>query len=333
MKKTIHLSTNIFPNMFRLLKLIFSIGKLFAITPSITGPDLKIATTKIHSVLVLSGLTIAVPFALAYKQSYYHDLIHIKLAVTVLMDVSLYLFNLITIAGVPFWKRQQWESLLGNLQKIKSGVLAGGTSLTSYYIGYFVANLVFCVATVSDFYIWYQIVGYEYFQQYLVETVQVYMLFYYYFVLFAFIKMLRGYYTNLRLLLEEKFANCHHIGTTFTGKNLNFLPNIEHLLAHLRDTVDLFNDLFGWPILLMIVYTSLMVINYIDDTFKNSDNLDDEDFFKVVISNINLVLLFIVNNFSQASISFNADFVDQHFRTDLDVRLRPSRIRKNCQIG
>jgi hypothetical protein len=40
----------------------------------------------------------------------------------------------------------------------------------------------------------------------------------------------------------------------------------------------------------MIVYTSLMVINYIDDTFQNSDNLDDEDFYKVVISNINLVL-------------------------------------------
>jgi hypothetical protein len=38
-----------------------------------------------------------------------------------------------------------------------------------------------------------------------------------------------------------------------------------------------------------------MVINYIDDTFQNSDNLDDEDFYKVVISNINLVLL-IVNN-------------------------------------
>jgi gustatory receptor len=206
-----------------------------------------------------------------------------------MMDVSLYLFNLITIAGVPFWKRQQWESLLGNLQKIKSGVLAGGTSSTSYYIGYFVANLIFCVATVSDFYIWYQIVGYEYFQQYLVETIQVYMLFYYYFVLFAFIKMLRGYYTNLRLLLEEKLVNCHHIGTTFTGKNLNYLANIEHLLVYLRDTVDLFNDLFGWPMQL-IVYTSLMVINYIDDTFQNSDNLDDEDFYKVVISNINLVL-------------------------------------------
>jgi hypothetical protein len=128
-------------------------------------------------------------------------------------------------------------------------------------------------------------------------------------------------------------VHCHHIGTTFTGKNLNFLANIEHLLAHFRDTVDLFNDPFGWPIVLMIVYTSLMVINYIDDTFKNSDNLDDEDFFKVVISNINLVLLFIVNNFSQASISFNDDFAGQHFRTDLDVRLRPSRIRKNCQIG
>jgi gustatory receptor len=83
----------------------------------------------------------------------------------------------------------------------------------------------------------------------------------------------------------------------------------------------------------MIVYTSLMVINYIDDTFKNSDNLDDDDFFKVVISNINLVLLFIVNNFSQASISFNDDFAGQHFRTDLDVRLRPSRIRKIVKLA
>jgi gustatory receptor len=319
--------------MFHFLKLIFFFGKFLAITPSLTGPNLKSHSTKIYPVVIVSSLTIGVPVVLFYRRLDYQDLIHIKLASTVLMDVSLYIFNFVTIAGVPFWNRNQWGKIVNNLRKIEARLPLGTTNVIPYYFAYFVVNATFWFAAITDFYIWYQIEGCGYFQQYLLEAIQTYMLFYYYIVVYIFTKMLAGYYAKLCLLFEKKIACCHHLGTTFAGKNLNFLSNIEQLLRLLRDTVDLFNDLFGWPILLMIVYTSLLVINYLDDTFKNSDDLDDDEFFIVIINNVSFVLLFFVITISLVSIFFNDDFLDQHFGTDLDVRLCPSRSRKSCQTG
>jgi gustatory receptor len=288
--------------MFQLLKVVFAVGKFLALTPAFIGPNLKIATTKTYPILLLSSLTIAVPISLFWRQSYYQNFIHIKLTISFLMDISLYLFNFVTIAGVPFLKRNKWQELLDNLEKFQKIVSASTINWTLHSIGCIMVNLIFLGTKFSNFYIFYKIVGDEYLQHYLVEIIQTYMLFYYYHVLYSVIKLIRSYYKHVRLLLEENLSYSHQVGTNLTERDLNLLNKAAYLLGLLRSTVEVFNDLFGWPILLMILYTSMMMINYLDDTFRHSDHFDNDDLYNAVISTIVLVLLFFVITPALASI-------------------------------
>jgi hypothetical protein len=67
------------------------------------------------------------------------------------MDISLYLFNYVTIAGVPFWKWKKWQALINNLEKFQTSVSLSRINWTLYYIGYIVANLIFLGSKISSF--------------------------------------------------------------------------------------------------------------------------------------------------------------------------------------
>jgi hypothetical protein len=128
--------------MFQLLKVVFAVGKFLALTPTFIGPNLKIATKKTYPILLLSSLTIAVPISLFWRQSYYQNFIHIKLTISFLMDIILYLFNFVTIAGVPFLKRNKWQELLDNLEKFQRLVSASTINWTLHSVGYITVNLI-----------------------------------------------------------------------------------------------------------------------------------------------------------------------------------------------
>jgi hypothetical protein len=106
----------------------------------------------------------------------------------------------------------------------------------------------------------------------------------------------------VRLLIEENFSYSRQIGSNLTESDLNLLNKATYLLGLLRNTVEVFNDLFGLPILLMILYSSMMMIDYLDDGFRHWDHFKDVTFYSVVISTIVLVLLYFVITAALASI-------------------------------
>ncbi|CAH1380348.1 unnamed protein product, partial [Tenebrio molitor] len=64
---------------------------------------------------------------------------------------------------------------------------------------------------------------------------------------------------NLKVIAEAEIWSSVvvFIGLQFFGTHLYLL----------KDTVDIFNDIFGWPIFFIIVYTTLHILNHFDNIF------------------------------------------------------------------
>ena len=267
---------------------------VLGITPLVREPHYKVYVSKVYSLLVITGLSIALPFSLCYKQTEFAAMVNVRLVIAALMTASLYAFNCLSILSLPFSMRIKWQHLFNNLIKLEASIPNKSTKVKQYYFVFFFVNAFFWTVTISDLWIWYDIVGWEYIQQYLMDGVQTYFVLIYSLVLHALIRSLAGYYDNLRHLLENRISQWKKHIHMVPDDSSAFLVHNQHLFALLKDTVDVFNDIFGWPILLVLVYTGLLVIDYLDYTFKNYDGLDNNDFYKVATSNVFLVFLFFV---------------------------------------
>lgn len=92
-----------------------------------------------------------------------------------------------------------------------------------------------------------------------------YDLFLYSYLINVILKMLLARYKYLNDLFKSTFSKNSDVIICNDG----FLKRAEFILFTLKDAVDIFNEVFGWPLLFIIFYWSLLVLDYTDDYFKD----------------------------------------------------------------
>jgi gustatory receptor len=143
---------------------------------------------------------------------------------------------------------------------------------------------------VYTFYVWIDVIGVKFIKGYCVESLQVYSQFFNTVFACVILKMIQSRYKYQKFLLNP------HL--TLARKQLSnlILLKVKRNLLVLKETVDHFNDIFGWAILLNIFFASLRGLIYLDDTIKGVDNIKNvsRNYWQIA-SQIFFVLIFWVS--------------------------------------
>jgi gustatory receptor len=275
---------------FKLFRLITNFGSILGVTPPIG--KLKNLKTKIYALVVVTVLIGASTCSVVYyRQPLYVYFTEIKLVVSVSMVVIVDILNCYTVLAPVFCKRRQYWSFMTKLHDYNQVSLGSCCERIPLYVRFLLPNATYWVVSLYAAYVWTDILGFAYYEEYFVEVIQLYFQFYYNYFLCIIVKIFLGKYKYVNSLLSEQLNYVKAARPISTERFLVSLERIENIVCFLKELNLIFNDLCGWPIMLIILYSSLLNLNYLDDIFKNSFGYDQRQFIGVIISNISVVLI------------------------------------------
>nr|XP_015836309.1 PREDICTED: putative gustatory receptor 28b [Tribolium castaneum] len=73
---------------------------------------------------------------------------------------------------------------------------------------------------------------------------------------------------------------------------------LENRVVFLKDIVDNFNKIFGWPLIFLMIVTGVAVVDFLDDIFKNSYDYSQEHYLGIVTATLLTVLLILIPRFA-----------------------------------
>jgi gustatory receptor len=260
---------------FKLLRLICKLGQILALTPPSIEVKRNTFGRKLYILAVCALVTSGVIFS-AIKKNFYRQHIHIKIVVCFLNDFTLngLFFYATIILGLR--KRHLWKSLFNNFER--TGYLTkliNDKNTAPYYLGFLAANFIHLVQASYVAFVWFQIDGFDCFARNVVKTVQLYTQFFYTFLLCVLCNMLLARYKGLKSLLETYMQQNSQLTKVYRSAEipLNLIKKTEYTMCLLKKSVDTYNEMFGWPMFLIISYTAIEILNTIDDAIFHSDVL------------------------------------------------------------
>ncbi|EEZ99382.1 gustatory receptor 66 [Tribolium castaneum] len=235
---------------FKLLRILFKIGNCLAITPKNFKLRKPTILEKILGCFMLIFQTVTAITSVAYKLPQYSQYIYIKLTVYVILDVSLYLFSVTAVLSGLF-KRNQWYKLVKNL------MLTGKDPTTGHkkYFGFIVVNVIFLAMMVYLNVVF----GTDFVKRFTLNFFKLYVQFFINYLVYAILQILKMRYRSLAQSLENE-ANIRD--TT--------LKRVSYDYILLKESVSIFNNIFGWLILFNTIHSSLQIVVYPSDTFLSS---------------------------------------------------------------
>jgi hypothetical protein len=136
---------------------------------------------------------------------------------------------------------------------------------------FFVSNAIYLAVSVYTVSVWTRALGVRFVNTYIFELLPVYSQFFITVSICVILKMIQSRYKYQKVLLIRHFTQAR--------KQLSYLIllKIKRSLLVLKDAVDLFNDIFGWNILLSIFFGALRSLIYIETTIRREDNVRGHD--------------------------------------------------------
>jgi hypothetical protein len=268
------------------IKTIFSFGSLLALTPP-KIENVTISTPrKLYIIAVFLFYSVWSIVIFISRKSHYSRLALIPSVLQILLEVDLLTYGFYTLIVVGLMKRKQWSLLIRNLERVECEV----NNKKSLYWIFFVSNAIYFGMIAFTFYVWVDVLGLKFLKFYCVESLQVYSQFFYIVLGCLILKMIQSRYKYQKFLLNR------HL--TLARKQLSnlILLKVKRNLLVLKETVDHFNDIFGWPILLNIFFASLRGLIYLDNAIKGADSIDNvpQNYWQVA-SHIVVVLFYWVS--------------------------------------
>ena len=263
------------------LKPVFIIGYFLSLTPLYTEPKASLLR-KCYGFLVLllisTGMTIS-----TVNRRFYQNFVGIKIVEHIIMDVNLLIFNICAVLIGVFWKAQEWQKFLDNLKNVTD------VQISSNVLTFYVFNILGLLTFIFTYCIRYeQNGGLDYVRRYNVVYLQDYMVFFYNTFLYLIGSILFLKYKQISTVME----NLDTTGQSSALSRQYSLKKLEMSLCFLKDCVDIFNELFGWPIFFIISFTSLHILNHFDNIFAASASSHHSyNFSKKVTADVAILIL------------------------------------------
>jgi gustatory receptor len=231
------------------LQSLLRVGEILAITPSLTTTK-KTFTKKCYDVAVLTVFTVGLSYSLYNRTSFYPRLNIFKLIIRVLQDLCLCMLSYYILVGVHF-RKKEWSHLISNLKSVQ-------TSKRTYTRSVIVAHLVYCPIILYTSWLWFRILKAAYFKNFIIELSQFYMSFFYNILIVVVLKMILSRYDHIKGMLTKQ------------NEKLCVLKQCKCDIYRLKESVDVFNDIFGWPLFLIISYSVLRILYSFEAILRDS---------------------------------------------------------------
>jgi gustatory receptor len=268
------------------LNFLFSVGKFLTITPPYNSK-----TSRLQTICTLVVVTLQVPFVIFSVLTRELRVVHIcaKVVLAILVDFFLLAFSCHNALSVVLWKKTQWQKLVGNLKIIASNEKNRKKIVHHVKIS-FVRLVTDLTVLIVEYSFWMEVFSFfHYVQVYNAHYFEYYLVFSFNTFLSLILNVVLIQYRHLNHILQEQVS----LAKPVTNNLSKLLSEIESSLFFLKDTVDLINDIFGWPLALIISYTTVYILNNLDFVFQGSLNPDDKIAFKILADTILVLLTFV----------------------------------------
>ncbi|KAJ3652251.1 hypothetical protein Zmor_018232 [Zophobas morio] len=233
------------------LDLYFKLGQILCYTPSYTKPKTTFLQI-LYSFILSTFLTVALGITIS-NRNFYGDYNYIKTAVSALLDFTLLTFNY-SIILVVLCKEQQWKLLTGSIRTITTKYNKGRKYRYLIFV-FVVAHCTGWLVIALSFKAFLEFYGMWYFKNYNIQYLQLGLLFSYNMFLCLIVALIWFMYKEVKVSLRKTLSDD-------VAKNVLYVvTNLDDSLCFLKDTVDVFNEIFAWPITLLIFHTNLQIIN------------------------------------------------------------------------
>lgn len=262
-----------------IVKIFFKIGKILALTPTNLHNYRATFWQKSYSVLMFLFFTGGSIAALEFSWQDYLEENPIELVLWILTDVTRYVHNLYIFISVMTFKRKFWFVLITNLKKSKFQISL--SEMKFLYIIFGLTHFGFFFIMSSIIYVCFNIYSvYSFTRYFLVEFLQIFTQFFYLSFCLIIFKMIFLRYRHIKKILK-------------TQKLLEV--KIEQL--RLKQTVDIFCEIFGGTILLNIIYNSSKSLIYLNLLLKTTQRWSSGSpiFILMKLSHIFIMALFWVS--------------------------------------
>ena len=121
------------------------------------------------------------------------------------------------------------------------------------------------------------------------QYIQFYLVYAYITVIGFILNVIKLKYEHLNKLFQKQVT----VSNISTNKTFFTLTNIERNIYFLKDVVDNFNAVFGWPIALIISNTNLYILNNLDYIYRVSVRPDEHLGLRIVADVLLIFLVFV----------------------------------------
>ncbi|RZC41944.1 gustatory receptor [Asbolus verrucosus] len=248
---------------FKQLKLVLKVGQLLAITPGYKETENQTFLRKLYAFFMIGLITIGVSVSGVYRYRYYVNFIQMKAVIQILLDSALYILNIYAVL-MAVCKRTQWFKLIKNLKKTQNV-----TNEKSHLWAFIASNFFYWGMEVHMTYLFTKIMDVEFYKQFAIEYLQMYSQFLIYFLLHVLLKMIISRYRSITNILNDQLGLIRKLERRQLRPRypMTCLRKLKYDICLLKETVDIFNNIFGWPILFSIIFTSLQVLIYLQVIF------------------------------------------------------------------
>jgi hypothetical protein len=280
----------------KILNTFFTLGNFLALTPSSVENRNPTVRQNFNLFLAFLFYAIGAMYCLYQRTILYTSLPAISLILRLLIDFTLYAHNCYSVVVMMFLKRDRWFALTDKLRQVDAA-----DNDKHYHFVFILMHSTYaaCLAVLS--YNWIESFGLQLLRFYLVEYFQMYSLFFYLVLEHTLLIAVLKRYRRQKLLIQRSKKRIHKL----------ILKKIKCNLLLLKETVNVFNDIFGWQILFSIMYIVVRSLMFIMISLNNIRvNFDNKtiSFTSNVIANITQLVLFWV-----ITLTLTVTFVNELF--------------------
>lgn len=236
---------------FKLLRLICTIGRWLAITPSSIDTLTEPLYQKIYILTVFILLSYGLIMTII-NNNFFRNEVYTKIIVAYLTEFNLYIFSFYIMIVLNIYRRQLWHSLMQNLKIVKNKTkkTRKEKSKISYYFLFLCYLFLYLCGEFYIDYKWFIISGREYFSKFNVRLIQLFFITFYKFLWFEIVDTVRVRYKRVQKNLQNKIS-------------IYNLQKQVKILCLLRKTLNIFSEIFQFPIVLVVCFTTFEFLNYI----------------------------------------------------------------------
>lgn len=235
----------------------YSLGKILGLAPNAN------ICQRCYTITIFAVITVSVTISTYNRIPLYKEFVPIKVVLTGLQQLVMYLFCVDTVLGNIFWKVEKWNKINNVLKMPK---IAKQTSANRKFL---MSQITFWICHSYMIFVWTDVQGLDFYKQYFIDVILIYYQYYYYCLLIILVQIITQNYEEITWRLKQSSTIDLHLK-----------------IFQIRDAVDTFNEIFGWTAFLLILTSSIILIDYVDDLFKNSYGYSQAQYIGCVIANI-----------------------------------------------